>query len=100
MAKNENQETFKEGITISNKPLCFLIIGVVLITVGIMIITFAAALNSGDSASAGMVIFIGPFPIIIGTRPDAALLIFFSILITILSFVLFLGMRRKLEFNR
>lgn len=99
MAENENQETFEEGTTIFKKPLCFLLIGIVLIIAGIMIITFTAALNGGGSATAGIVIFVGPFPIVIGAGPDANLLIFFSIFLAVLSFVIFLVMSKKLRFT-
>lgn len=47
------------------------------------------------SASAGAVIFIGPFPIIIGVGPDAPLIVLFSIIIAILSIAVFLVINKN-----
>ena len=72
-----------------------LISGFVLIFVGITFILIAMVFYGGGSASAGMVIFIGPFPIVIGAGPDATLIVLFSIIIAVLSVVVFLVLNRK-----
>ena len=99
MANEENQETFEEGTPISNKIFLFLIIGIATVVVGMIMIFIAAVLYDGGSASAGAVIFIGPFPIIIGVGPDAPLIVLFSIIIAILSIAVFLVINKKLKFS-
>ena len=64
-ADEENRETVEEGVTVSSKLFLFLVLGFVLVFVGITIILIAAVLYGGGSASAGAVIFIWPFLIIL-----------------------------------
>ncbi|MEM3377462.1 MAG: DUF131 domain-containing protein [Candidatus Bathyarchaeia archaeon] len=63
-----------------------------------MVIAFATAFN-GHGWSAGAVIFIGPFPIVIGAGPDTTLLVSFSIILAVIGIVIFFVMNRKLRFN-
>jgi len=66
-----------------------------IILVGIIIIALAAVFNGG-SGSVGVVIFVGPFPIVFGAGPDATWLILIGLTIAAISVVLFWVMRRKL----
>jgi uncharacterized membrane protein len=75
----------------------FLVLGFVLVVVGIAVILVATVLYSGGSASAGAVIFIGPFPTVIGAGPDVTLIVLFSIILAVLSVVVFLVMNRKIR---
>jgi uncharacterized membrane protein len=88
------QENDDEGIEVSSRLFGFLIIGVVLIFVGVVVLVVASVVLGG-SGSAGVVIFIGPFPIVFGRGPDAAWLILIGIIIAVLSIVLFLIMNRR-----
>jgi uncharacterized membrane protein len=74
-----------------------LVLGFVLVFIGIIVIFIAAVLFGGGSASAGAVIFIGPFPIVIGAGPDVTLIVLFSIILAVLSVVVFLVMNRRLR---
>jgi uncharacterized membrane protein len=47
--------------------------------------------------SGGAVIFIGPFPIVIGAGPDATLLVLVGIVLAVLSVVVFFVLRRKMK---
>jgi uncharacterized membrane protein len=96
-ADEENRETVEEGITVSSRLFLFLVLGFVLVFVGIIVILVAAVLYGGGSASAGAVIFIGPFPIVIGAGPDVTLIVLFSIILAVLSVVVFLVMNRKIR---
>ncbi len=96
-ADGENRETVEEGIAVSSRVFSFLILGFVLVVVGIAVILIAAVLYGGGSASAGAVIFIGPFPIVIGAGPDVTWIVLFSIILTVLSVVVFLVMNRKIS---
>jgi uncharacterized membrane protein len=93
----ESGETVEEDVTASSKFLLLLISGFVLVFVGIVVVLIAAVLSGGGSASAGAVIFIGPFPIVIGAGPDVTWIILFSLIIAVLSVVVFLVMNRRVR---
>jgi uncharacterized membrane protein len=67
----------------------------VLVIVGITVVLVATVL-SGGSASFGGVIFIGPFPIVIGAGPDAVWLVSIGIVLAVLSLIVFMIMRRRI----
>ncbi|MGD0450919.1 MAG: DUF131 domain-containing protein [Candidatus Bathyarchaeia archaeon] len=89
--KNED-----EGIEVSSRLFSFLILGITLIFIGIVVLVVASVVL-GNSGSAGVVIFIGPFPIVFGKGPDAVWLILIGIAIAVLSIVLFLIMNRRMR---
>jgi uncharacterized membrane protein len=93
--EEESRETV-EG-TAGSRFFLLLIMGFVLVFVGIAVILVAAVLSSGGSASAGVVIFIGPFPIVIGAGPDVTWIVLFSIILAVLSIVVFLVMNRRIR---
>jgi uncharacterized membrane protein len=93
----KSQETAEEGITVSSRLFLFLILGFALVVVGIIVILISTVLYGGGSASAGAVIFIGPFPIVIGAGPDVTWIVLFSIILVVLSVVVFLVMNRKIS---
>ena len=94
MSADEKQD---EGIRVSNRFFLLLIAGFVLIFVGIAVILVASVLYSGGSVSGGVVIFIGPFPIVIGAGPDVTLIVLFSIILAVLSVVVFFVMNRRIR---
>ncbi len=89
------QENEDEGIEVSSRLFGFLILGVALIFIGIVVLVVASVVLGG-SGSVGVVIFIGPFPIVFGKGPDAVWLILIGIIIAVLSIVLFLIMNRRM----
>ena len=95
-AGEESGETVEEGATVSRFFL-LLISGFVLVFVGIAVTLVAAVFYGGGSVSGGVVIFIGPFPIVIGAGPDVTLIVLFSIILAVLSVVMFLVMNRRLR---
>ena len=90
-----SQEPEDEGIAVSSRLLGFLILGIALVFVGIVVLV-VASLAFGSSGSVGIVIFIGPFPIVFGSVPNATWLILIGIILAVLSIVLFLVMNRRL----
>jgi uncharacterized membrane protein len=96
-ADGENEETVEEEVAVSSRFILMLILGFALVVVGVVAIFIAAVFYGGGSVSGGAVIFIGPFPIVIGAGPDAAWLVLFSIIIAVLSIVVFLVMNRKMR---
>lgn len=89
-----NEETADEGIGVSSQMLGFLFLGLALVFVGITVLVIASVVLGG-SGSVGGVILIGPIPIVFGAGPDAEWLIAISIILTIVSVVLFLITNRK-----
>jgi uncharacterized membrane protein len=93
----EFRQTFEEGITVSNRFFLLLILGSILVFVGIVVILIATVLYGSGSVSGNAIIFIGPFPIVIGAGPDVTLIVLFSIILAFLSIVVFLVMNRRIE---
>ena len=78
----------------------FLILGFVLVFVGIIVVLVSAVLYGGGSASFGAVIFIGPFPIVIGAGPETSWIVLFSIILAVLSVIMFFVMSRRIRGSR
>jgi uncharacterized membrane protein len=97
IADEKSQETAEEGITVSSRLFLFLILGFVLVFIGIIVILIAVVLYGGSSANVGAVIFIGPFPIVIGAGPDVTWIVLFSIILAVLSVAVFLVMNRRMR---
>jgi uncharacterized membrane protein len=91
-----NAEDEDAGIAVSRGFFLLLILGFILVFVGITIVLVASMLLGG-SASFGAVIFIGPFPIVIGAGPEATLLVLLGIILAVVSVVMLLVMRRKVR---
>jgi len=75
--------------------LILFIIGFFIIFTGIITIIIAAVL-SGGSVDFGALIFIGPFPIVVGAGPEAAWMVLFAIILAVLSIITFLILRREM----
>ena len=63
-----------------------------------IVVVFAAAAFAGDSSSTstGVVIFIGPIPFVFESGPETGLLILVGVLMTAISIVLVVIIRRKI----
>jgi uncharacterized membrane protein len=92
------QETEDEGITISSRLFGFLILGIALVFVGIVVLVVVSVVL-GSSGSVGVVIFIGPFPIVFGSGPNADWLILIGLILAVLSVVFFLVMKRRFDWS-
>jgi len=96
MLKADKSESDEEGTSISRRLFGFLILGIALVFVGIAVLV-VASLVLGGSGSVGGVIFIGPFPIVFGAGPNADWLIVISVILGVLSIILFLVMNRRVR---
>jgi uncharacterized membrane protein len=76
-----------------------LVAGIVLVFVGVLVVA-AATSSSGGSASTGVVIFIGPIPIVFGSGPEAGVLILIGVIIAAVSVALFAIFRRRVIEDR
>ena len=88
------EETEDEGIAVSSRLFGFLILGVALVLIGIVVLAIVSVVFS-SSTSVGVVIFIGPFPIVFGAGPNATWLIIIGIILAVLSVIVFLVMYRR-----
>jgi len=93
----ENRETVGKGLALSYKFFLLLFLGFILIVVGMVVILVASVFYGGGSVSGGAVIFIGPFPIVIGAGPDVTWVVFFSIILAVLSIVVLLVINKKMR---
>ena len=96
MVEKANEETEideRKGIEVSSRFMLLLMLGFVVVIVGIILIAISSLV--GGSVNVGGVIFIGPFPIVFGAGPDAAWLIAISIILAVVSVVLFVLFRRR-----
>jgi uncharacterized membrane protein len=91
----ENMEACEGGIPVTRRVFLLLLAGFVLVVIGVVVIFVAIVLSGNGSISGGAIIFIGPFPIMIGVGPDATWLVLFSIILAVLSIVVFFIIRRK-----
>lgn len=91
LAEDDESE---EGIPISSRLFWLLILGIVLVFVGVIVLVVIASIFSGSSSS-GVVVFIGPFPIVFGSGPKATWLILIGIILSVISLVLFFVMNRR-----
>ncbi len=92
MAENDDSE--EGGIAVSSRLFGLLILGVALVFVGIVVLV-VVSLVFGSSTSVGVVVFIGPFPIVFGSGPNAAWLITIGVVLAALSVVLFFVLNRR-----
>ena len=91
LAEDDESE---EGIPISSRLFWLLILGIVLVFVGVIVLVVIASIFSGSSSS-GVVVFIGPFPIVFGSGPKATWLILIGVILSVISLVLFFVMNRR-----
>ena len=70
--------------------------GFIVVFIGIILVMAASAFGGNGSASSGIIIFVGPFPIVFGAGPNAGWLILIGVILAALSVVIFVLMRRKM----
>lgn len=79
------------------KFLMLFIIGLSIIFVGIIILIVATVLYGSGSINFGTVIFIGPFPIVVGAGSEATWIVLFAIILAAISIIMFLIMHKELK---
>ncbi len=76
--------------------LILLFAGFAVLFAGILIVFAATASGGSGSSSTGVVIFIGPFPIVFGSGPNAGLLILIGVIIAVVSLLSFIVLQKKI----
>lgn len=89
------EEDEADGIEAPSRLFGFVILGIALVFIGIVVLV-VSSLVVGGSGSVGVVIFVGPFPIVFGSGPNAVWLILIGIILAVLSIILFLVLNRRL----
>jgi uncharacterized membrane protein len=79
------------------KFLMLLVAGFSIMLLGMVITVVATLLSGGGSTSTGIIIFIGPIPLILGAGPQREWLILVSLILAIVTLTLLLIMRRRTE---
>ena len=96
MTAAAESESAINGEFVSRRILALFTIGFFLVLIGIAVIIVASlSSDQNGSASMGAVIFIGPFPIVLGVGPDASWLITVSIILAVLAIVMILATHLK-----
>ena len=99
---NDNDElkkTYDQALNTFGRLFLLLISGFILAFVGFAILLIAGIFLNGGSVSGGAVIFIGPIPIIIGAGVNATWILLFSVVIAILSVLMFFIISRRRKFG-
>ncbi len=94
---SDEDKTEVGGVAVSSRLFSLVILGISLVFVGVAVMIAASMFTGGGSGSVGGVILIGPFPIVFGAGPDATWLIALSVVLTIISVVLFMVLNRKVK---
>ncbi len=92
----EGSKDSKNNSENSMMPQILFIAGIGMIILGVFMMIATSHLNSQNgSFSGGTIILIGPFPIIIGTGPNSFLLVLAAIILSIISLITFIIIRRR-----
>ncbi len=92
---SECYSRLKEETPLLTFPLKLFLLGFALMTAGVIFLIASAILYDNPQTTSGIVILIGPIPIIIGTGPYSFSAIILTIILTILGMVFFLVLMRK-----
>ena len=94
----DGAEKDEDGIEVSGRFFGLLVLGIILVSVGVIVLVIASFVLSGSgSGSFGGVVLIGPVPIIFGSGSNSIWLILIGVIVTVFSVVLFVVMNRKSE---
>jgi len=83
-----------EETLVSATPFNLFLLGFFLMFAGVVVLIVATVLQGNANVNGGLIIFIGPIPIILGAGPHAFLTILLAIVLTIVGFIVFFWMRR------
>ncbi len=98
MEKSENNtpENSEENLSLPGWLFVLFVVGFVLVLVGIIIVFVVSSFGGGGVGSGGVVIFIGPFPIVFGVGPGATWLVLIGVILSAISIAIFVISRRKI----
>jgi uncharacterized membrane protein len=94
MVEDQDKTDHDDGVFVSKKFLLLVCVGFALIFGGMMVMALSAGIAGGSGSFSG-VIFIGPFPIVIGAGPGWTWLAAIGIGIAAVSIIMFVIMRKR-----
>ena len=89
-----DEEIEGESFGVSGRLIFFLLLGIIFVFLGITVLVITS-LVLGGSGNVGGVILIGPIPIVFGAGSYSSWLIAISIILTVVSTVIFLVIHRQ-----
>lgn len=85
-----------EEASVSATPFKLFFLGCLLMFLGVIVVVVAALMGGGESSvSTGVVIVVGFIPIVIGSGPYAFYAILIAVVLTMISFAVFVWMRKQ-----
>jgi uncharacterized protein (TIGR00304 family) len=88
-----SEETSEAPVWTTTMQLFF--VGFLLTFIGFIVLISSTALQENSSVSGGLIIFIGPLPIILGSGPYAVFAILLAVILTIIGFIMFFVLRKQ-----
>ena len=76
-------------------PMKLFFVGFFLAFIGFIVLIIATALQGNLSVSGGLIIFIGPIPIILGSGPYSVFAGLLAVILTIIGFIVFFLLRKQ-----
>ena len=76
-------------------PMKLFFVGFLLTFIGFIVLIISTVLQENSSASGGLIIFVGPIPIILGSGPYAVFAILLAVILTIIGFIMFFVLRKQ-----
>ena len=71
------------------------LVGFLLTFIGFIVLIISMVLQENSSVSGGLIIFVGPIPIILGSGPYAVFAILLAVILTIIGFIMFFLLRKQ-----
>ena len=76
-------------------PLKLFFLGFLLTFIGFIVLIISTVLQENSSVSGGMIIFVGPIPIILGSGPYTVFTIIIAVILTIIGVIMFFLLRKQ-----
>jgi uncharacterized membrane protein len=76
-------------------PMKLFFVGFLLTFIGFIVLIISTVLQENSSVSGGLIIFVGPIPIILGSGPYAVFAILLAVILTIIGFIMFFLLRKQ-----
>jgi uncharacterized membrane protein len=76
-------------------PMKLFFVGFLLTFIGFIVLIISTVLQENSSVSGGLIIFVGPIPIILGSGSYAVFAILLAVILTIIGFIMFFVLRKQ-----
>jgi uncharacterized membrane protein len=96
LTHEENAVQAKRESVVSSRLLTLFLTGFFMIIAGMLLLIISTVLYGNNPPNFGGVVFIGPIPIVVGVGSDLMWTALLAVILSILSIVLFLVLRRRM----